>query len=51
MNTCVYLESKIDSIAMELNLLHTDHRKLADKVCMAEQNIAELQLAFKVLVS
>ncbi|KAJ1101508.1 hypothetical protein NDU88_006575 [Pleurodeles waltl] len=37
------LETKIDPVASDLTLLHADHRKVADKVVMAEQSIETLQ--------
>ncbi|KAJ1127535.1 hypothetical protein NDU88_005934 [Pleurodeles waltl] len=41
--TQVALEGKIESIALEVNLLRADHRKVSDKVKVAEGSIAELQ--------
>ena len=38
------LVSKIDSVAVGLNLLRDDHRKLADRVSHSEKDIVELKL-------
>ena len=39
------LEDKIGTVSADLSLLHADHRKLAEKVHMAEQKIAILEPA------
>ncbi|KAJ1105238.1 hypothetical protein NDU88_002646 [Pleurodeles waltl] len=36
------LEAKIDKVATDLVLLHSDHRKLADKICEIEAKVDEL---------
>ncbi|KAJ1100621.1 hypothetical protein NDU88_005702 [Pleurodeles waltl] len=36
------LESKIDKVTSDLNLLHADHRKLADKTCLLEDTLSDL---------
>ncbi|KAJ1193022.1 hypothetical protein NDU88_002328 [Pleurodeles waltl] len=38
------LEGKIESMALEVNLLRTDRRKVLDKVKLAEDSIVELQM-------
>ncbi|KAJ1151073.1 hypothetical protein NDU88_003861 [Pleurodeles waltl] len=37
-NTQTSLESKIDTVSSDLSLLHADHRKLADRVTLVEQD-------------
>ncbi|KAJ1164682.1 hypothetical protein NDU88_005116 [Pleurodeles waltl] len=41
-NTRASLESKIDMVSSGLGLLHTDHRKLADRVTLVEQTVTTL---------
>ncbi|KAJ1156824.1 hypothetical protein NDU88_009541 [Pleurodeles waltl] len=37
------LESKIKTVAIEVNLLRTDFRKVSDKICVAEGSMRHLQ--------
>ncbi|KAJ1201020.1 hypothetical protein NDU88_004836 [Pleurodeles waltl] len=43
------LEGKIKSVAIKVNLLHTDLRKVSDKVGLVEGSISELQMEVSVL--
>ncbi|KAJ1113904.1 hypothetical protein NDU88_002144 [Pleurodeles waltl] len=45
----VALESKIETVAVEVNLLRADLRKVSDKVKVAEGSIVELQTEVVVL--
>ncbi|KAJ1099546.1 hypothetical protein NDU88_004647 [Pleurodeles waltl] len=45
----VTLEGKIEMVAVEVNLLRADHRKVSDKVKVAEGSIVELQTEVGVL--
>ncbi|KAJ1100624.1 hypothetical protein NDU88_005705 [Pleurodeles waltl] len=45
----VALEGKIETVAVEMNLLRADLRKVSDKVKMVEGSIEELQMEVEVL--
>ncbi|KAJ1092038.1 hypothetical protein NDU88_005152 [Pleurodeles waltl] len=43
------LENKIETVAIKVNLLRTDLRKISNKVCLAERSIEELQMKLATL--
>ncbi|KAJ1213045.1 hypothetical protein NDU88_000684 [Pleurodeles waltl] len=43
------LENKIETVAIEINLLRTDLRKVSDNVCIVEGSIEQLQIELATL--
>ena len=42
-SSMIYLKAKVDAVAIDVNLLRTDHKKLADLVTQSEKALVELQ--------